>query len=117
MSGSKKAAPKVPALKLSLGGAPSTWHSVDGLPGFYHPDHPTPVGGPGEAPLELAREYSANDGAPVELVEITERQAETARELVADATRAATNSLRDQRQHASPQHVEAETTAITGEVN
>jgi hypothetical protein len=46
--GTTKAA-KVPALKLTLGGAPATWHSVDGLHRLLPPRHPHPVGGPASA--------------------------------------------------------------------
>lgn len=57
-------------LRLSLGGAPNEPHTVAGLPGFYRPDRPTPVGGPGEATVEQAEEYAKKRSAVVEVVEL-----------------------------------------------
>lgn len=56
----KAAKPPVPALLLQLPGAPETWHTVDGLPGHFHPEIPTPIGdGPGEVPAAIADGFFA----------------------------------------------------------
>jgi hypothetical protein len=93
---------KVPALLLTLGGAPSTWHALQGLPGFYHPDIPSPVGGPGEAPLEAAQELARAPGAPVKLVKITPKQAELAREEIARQRKDARGHVLAARQQGLP---------------
>jgi len=56
-------------LRLTLPGAPCTPHAIPGLPGFYWPDRPTPIGGPGD-PLttEQAEQYAADPSVPLELV-------------------------------------------------
>ena len=67
-------------LRLTLGGAPNTPHLVPGLPGYFRPDVPTPVGGDGELTLEAAREVSKSN-SPVELVELKPKEADEAKEL------------------------------------
>lgn len=62
-------------LRLTLPGAPATPHTVQGVNGYFWPDRATPVGGPGELSLESARKVDAAEGAPLELVEITDKQA------------------------------------------
>lgn len=62
-------------LRLTLPGAPATPHTVQGMNGYFWPDRATPVGGPGELSLESARKVDAAEGAPLELVEITDKQA------------------------------------------
>lgn len=62
-------------LRLSLPGAPATPHTVAGLNGYYWPNKATPVGGPGELTLELARKLDADKGVHLELVEISESEA------------------------------------------
>jgi hypothetical protein len=57
-------------LRLSLGGAPNEPHTVAGLPGFYRPDRPTPVGGPDEATIEQAEEFASKRSSVVEIVEL-----------------------------------------------
>lgn len=57
-------------LILDLGGAPSTPHVIPGVPGLWHPDRPTPVGGPGELPPEEARRLDADPGTHLRLVDI-----------------------------------------------
>jgi hypothetical protein len=69
---------KVPALKLTLGGAPEEWHIV-GTDAYVHPTIPSPVGGPRECTLERAEELDKAKGADVSIVWITEKQAEDAR--------------------------------------
>lgn len=63
-------------LRLTLPGAPATPHTVQGVNGYFWPDRATPVGGPGELSLESARKIDAAEGAPLELVEITDKAAE-----------------------------------------
>lgn len=67
------------ALVLTLGGAPSSPHRLADAPGYYRPDQPTPVGGPGEPTLEHAKQLAAAPGAPVQLVYLTDRQQHEAR--------------------------------------
>jgi hypothetical protein len=74
---------RVPALRLTLGGAPSTPHWVMGLPGYYFTDHPTPVGGDGECPLEAAEQAHKQPGCALELVHISPEEAAAAREFQA----------------------------------
>lgn len=60
------------ALRLTLGGAPATWHVVAGLPGAYHPDRLTPAGGgQGWPAVAQARAAGTDPGCPVELVAVT----------------------------------------------
>lgn len=63
-------------LLFTLPGAPHTYHTVQGVLGYFHPDRPTPVGGPGEISLEVARKLAADEGVHLELVEISAAQAE-----------------------------------------
>lgn len=75
----KKAPKKAPAgkhaaLLLDHPGAPSTPHTLSGIPGVYHADRPTPVGGIGEATLAQAKAYDADDGCPLKLTWITTSQ-------------------------------------------
>lgn len=57
-------------LLLNLGGAPNTPHVIPGLPGYYRPDVPTPVGGSGEYDLDAAKTAGKDASIPVDLVEI-----------------------------------------------
>lgn len=68
------------ALRLTLGGAPSTPHTITGLPGLYRAGELTPVGGAGEPSEEQAREADSKRGTPVELVEVTAAELDKARE-------------------------------------
>lgn len=70
-------------LRLTLGGASETYHTVQGVLGYFHPRIPTPVGGPGELSLEVARKLDKAAGAPLALVEMSEAEAETANAAVA----------------------------------
>lgn len=72
-------------LRLTLGGASNTPHNVPGLPGFFRPDIPTPVGEEGEIPLDQAREAAKGNSPAVELVELSESKAKEA-EALAEAT-------------------------------
>jgi hypothetical protein len=71
-------------LRLSLPGAPNTPHTVPGVPGYYYPDAPTPVGGPGELPLDAAKHLDRERGCPLELVDIKPSEVEAAEELAAE---------------------------------
>jgi hypothetical protein len=111
------ASSKVPALRLTLGGAPNTWHTVDGLPGHFHPQIPAPVGGPGECPLEAAQLYADMPGAPVELCDLAPAQAQETRELLERLRQEARRALTVARQQGkdSPLHTDAEHAALVGE--
>lgn len=75
----KAAGSKRYGLKLALPGAPQTPHTVPGVNGFFMPNVATPVGGPGEIPLEFARRLDADESMHLELVELTEAEATEAR--------------------------------------
>lgn len=77
-------ATKRQGLRLNLPGAPNTPHNVPGVPGYFYPDAPTPVGGEGELPLEAAKEYDKARGVPLELVDIKASEVEAAEELAAE---------------------------------
>ena len=58
-------------LRLTMPGAPCTPHSVPGVPGFFWPDRPTPVGGPGDpVSLERAEELAADPSVHLEIVPV-----------------------------------------------
>ncbi len=85
-------------LHLTLPGAPDTPHVVPGVPGFYRPGQPTPVGGDGDpVTLQRARELAADGGVPLGLVEMTAQEATEARAAAArhgDESRAALTQAR-----------------------
>lgn len=87
-----KGARKAPALILTLGGAPTSAHTVTGYPGTYRPDRPTPIGGPGEPTLAQAQAADADPGVPLELIEIPANQVQALR-LAAEADRRADAGL------------------------
>lgn len=87
---------KVPALKLTLGGAPLEWHII-GSDAYVHPTIPSPVGGPGECTVERAEELDKLEGAEVELAWITEKQAEDARKVRTAARDAGITAARETR--------------------
>lgn len=74
-------------LRLDLPGAPSTAHTVPGLPGYFYPDAPTPVGEVGELPLDAARELDKDEGCPLELIEIKPSEVEDAEKLAAESVK------------------------------
>jgi hypothetical protein len=84
-------------LRLTLGGAPDTPHTVAGLPGLYRPGAPTPVGGPGEATLEQAQAAHDAAGVPVELVEIPSGDLDRLRGEQTEQRQAARSAARKQR--------------------
>jgi hypothetical protein len=57
-------------LLLDLPGAAAAPHAIPGIPGEFRPDTPTPVGGPGEIPLEQARALDANPAVHLKLVSL-----------------------------------------------
>ena len=63
------------ALQFTQPGAPLDFCEVVGVPALFHPQHPTPVGGDGEIPLEIARLFDKDPGCPVKLVTISDAQA------------------------------------------
>ena len=73
-------------LILTLGGAPDTWHTVEGLTGYVHPKIAVPVGEPGFTPEEVAQAASRASGTPVKLVKVKD----------CDEGRAAVQELRGQ---------------------
>lgn len=97
---------KVKGLRLILGGAPDTPHQVADLPGYYLPSRVTPVGGPGEASEEQAKEAAARDGAVVELVEISEAQAERERDFQAELVVRGRQGVLDMRRRAKGDEIE-----------
>lgn len=79
MTESKK---KTKALKFTHPGAPQDFCEVVGVPALFHPQYPTPVGGDGEIPLEIAKLFDKDEGCPVKLVDISEAQADEYRKNV-----------------------------------
>ena len=88
---------KTYGLRLTLGGAPDTPHIIGTVPavrndkgevvqpgaevpGHYRPSTPTPVGGPGELSLDVARDLDKDERIPLELVEIPKSKVSSARE-------------------------------------
>jgi hypothetical protein len=74
-------------LILTLEGAPATAHFIPGVPGYFRPDSPTPVGGDGELTLDYAQ--TLHEGTePLKLVEIAKSKVaaavETAKQDLAE---------------------------------
>jgi hypothetical protein len=89
-----KSSGKVPALKLTLGGAPNTPHWVGDLPGFFLPDRPTPVGGEDDRiSEEQANEAASRRGTPLELVHISEQEADSNRRFMHEYREAARGAI------------------------
>jgi hypothetical protein len=63
-------------LRLTLPGAPETYHTVQGVLGYFHPVKATPVGGPGELSLEVARTLDQTEGLYLSLVPMTDDEAD-----------------------------------------
>lgn len=105
---------KVQAARLTLGNAPNTWHVVVGLPGFYHPQHPTPIGDPGELTEEQAKESHKDGGCPLELLTISPSEATKAREEQARLRGESVRAVRSQVHEAEAAKVQTETAAIRG---
>lgn len=108
---------KVKGLRLTLGGAPDSPHQIPGLAGYYLPSRVTPVGGPGETPLEVAEEFAGRKEPSVELVEISEAQADKEREFQAELVvrgRHGVLDLRSKAKGAEVAQVKDELAAIGG---
>lgn len=109
-----------PALRLTLPGAPATPHHMPGLAGLYRPDIGTPVGGPGELPLEAAIHAAANPALYVELVDC--KHPEKARALNKADIRAAKNGIAQarmdqaERLKSDPDAAPTETDRINAEI-
>jgi len=75
-----------PALRLSLGGAPATWHTVGEYPGLWHPHIPVPVSVlDGDEAWAQARHD--DPGCHLELVYLSDKEAEAGAEAYADAVK------------------------------
>lgn len=75
----------VPALRLTLGGAPPVWHSVGEHPGLYHPVVALPIDAV-DGDDEWASRLHDDAGCPLEVVMLDDDEAEAAREAYAAAT-------------------------------
>ncbi|PTL55753.1 hypothetical protein [Paraconexibacter algicola] len=109
---------KHPALVLTLGGAPASPHVLPGVPGHYRPDRPTVCDQPGGPGLEQARALSANPGAPVALVYLTDKERDAALAATAQDLEAARRGYVDARTSAvggEHDHLKTERDALKGE--
>lgn len=100
-------------LKLTLGNAPNTWHTVEGLPGFFHPQIIVPVDEPGFVPAGAAKQHHQDDGCPVALVNATQKDLDAGRETLTDLRRQVKAALRDQQGVAPIEQFTAEVDAIS----
>lgn len=113
------AAAKVPALILTLGGAPAEWHVIAGV-GHVHPTIPSPVGGEREPSLTVAKKLDANPGCEVKLVEVTAEDAAAGRAARAAARGEGLNAAREVRRRdrdalpAEVDQVQTEAAAVAG---
>lgn len=88
------ASKKTYGLVLDLGGA-AGWHQVQGVYGVFHPDEPVPVGGIGEPTYEQAKEWTADPGMPLRMVEINVKEVPELREAAAEARKGETSGEED----------------------
>jgi hypothetical protein len=88
-------ASKLYGLLLKLGGAPNTPHVLEGLPGYYYPEVPHPVGEGCDISLEAARAAAKEHSDALELVVIPAGSIEEARALHGEAKAAGRNELRE----------------------
>jgi len=86
---------KLMGLVLTLGGAPNTWHSVNGFDGLYHPSIPVLLDDVG-VHEEQAQAAHANEGCPLALVEVKDEAAsrEALQQALLDSARGAVSALR-----------------------
>lgn len=105
---------KVKALRLTLGNAPNTWHVVEGLPGFFHPTSPTPVGEFGCPTEDQAKAAVKAEGCPVEFVDIQASEAQSALEDQARLRGESVKALREQVHIAEAAKVQTEAAAVSG---
>jgi hypothetical protein len=78
MAGSEK------ALRLTLGGAPNTWHTLGEHPGLYHPTIPTLLRLVGRDE-EWAQALHDDEGCPVEVVSVAAKDAPAAEDAFLEA--------------------------------
>lgn len=116
----KRPAAKVPALILTLGGAPGEWHVIEGV-GYVHPTIPSPVGGDREPSLKVAKKLDADPGCEVKLVEVSQGEATEGRASRAiargeglDAAREIRRAGRNARPDEVDQVITEATTAAAG---
>lgn len=111
-------------LKLKgANGESATAHTVPPLPGFYFIDKPTPVGGDGELPLDVARAALKDPvdedgkrtadgyyglGDVLELVTIKSGEVEDAKDVQAGAVAAAQNGVAEAHRDARDRPMTAE---------
>lgn len=86
---------KLPALRLTLGGAPNTPHFIVGLPGFYFSNDFTPVGGEGELTFEQAQAAHDDEGCHVALCWVGPRTIANARKRQEELKGAAIRASRE----------------------
>jgi hypothetical protein len=86
------------ALRLTLGGAPLTYHYIQGLSGMFHPEIPTPIESLGLSE-EDAKALSDNDSIPLELVDVTETEAKAGSKALAEASDSAFVGIREALKH------------------
>jgi hypothetical protein len=103
-------------LLLTIGGAPNTAHVLEGLPGFYFPAVPHPVGDGCDLSLEDARTAAKERPTALKLVEI--KNLAEAQAVQADALTAGRNELpvarRDGRAADDVSRTEDHTDAVKG---
>lgn len=89
------AATKRHGIRLIVGGAPNSPHTLAGLRGFYRPDIPTPVGQPGDVieDLDEAKKAVAARKDAIELVEISADQVAAAEGQIESDLEAGANGL------------------------
>lgn len=92
-------------LVLSLGGAPETWHTVDGLTGFFHPRKPVPVQGD---PQQLDRD----EGVPVRVVTCKQADLDASTQELADLRSRVLRAIGRERDTAPVELIDASLAAI-----
>ena len=98
-------------LILKLGGAPNTWHTVEGLPGYFHPKIPVPVDAVGFPPADIAAASSKDKGCPVELVKASAADLKRGLAEVEGLRKRVNQAIREQRAVAPVEQVAAEESA------
>lgn len=75
----------VPALRLSMPAVPPTWHFLGGIPGLYHCDFAVPLETLGVDEAQ-AKKWSRAKNVPLELVQVTQSEADDATAAYREAT-------------------------------
>ncbi len=105
-------------LLLTIGGAPNTPHVLEGLPGYYFPAVPHPVGDGCDLSVEDAQAAAKSRPSALKLVEIKPGDLESARQIHADALAAGRNELpvarRDGRAADDASRTKDQTDAVKG---